>query len=56
MAFNFDVVNTPEASIPKIASNVRTTFATQKTKPLEYRLLQLRKLYWAYVPPNVLLQ
>lgn len=39
---------TPVDSIPKIASSLRTTFASNKTKPLEYRLTQLRKLYWAY--------
>ena len=33
--------------IVPIVQRVRNTFHTQKTKPLEYRLLQLRKLYWA---------
>ena len=32
--------------IPEIANGVRSTFLTQKTKPLEFRLVQLRKLYW----------
>lgn len=40
-------VNTPLDSIPKVASSARNTFSTHKTKPLEYRLTQLRKLYWA---------
>lgn len=35
-------------AIPKISSSLRTTFASQKTKPIEWRLVQLRKLYWAY--------
>lgn len=34
-------------SIPTTAKLLRTTFRSQKTKPLEYRLKQLRKLYWA---------
>ncbi|KAL8824285.1 MAG: hypothetical protein Q9191_005159 [Dirinaria sp. TL-2023a] len=33
--------------IVPIVHRVRNTFHTQKTKPLEFRLLQLRKLYWA---------
>ncbi|KAI9716506.1 MAG: hypothetical protein M1828_007666 [Chrysothrix sp. TS-e1954] len=32
--------------IPKIASSLRNTFASQKTKPIAWRLVQLRKLYW----------
>ncbi|KAB8342863.1 hypothetical protein FH972_022460 [Carpinus fangiana] len=42
-----EVPATPLESIPKIASSLRHTFASNKTKPLEYRLTQLRKLYWA---------
>jgi len=37
-------------AIESISSTVnlcKTTFRTQKTKPLSYRLVQLRKLYWA---------
>ncbi|KAB8300936.1 hypothetical protein EYC80_002861 [Monilinia laxa] len=34
-------------SIPTTAKIIRTTFRSQKTKPLEYRLKQLRNLYWA---------
>ena len=37
---------TPEKDIPGVAAAVRTTFHTHKTKPVEYRLVQLRKLYW----------
>ena len=33
--------------IPAIASNARNTFRTNKTKNLKWRLVQLRKLYWA---------
>lgn len=33
-------------SIPSTVNLCRTTFNSQKTKPLEYRLTQLRKLYW----------
>ncbi|KAF7858419.1 hypothetical protein EAF04_009020 [Stromatinia cepivora] len=34
-------------SIPTTAKLLRTTFRLQRTKPIEYRLKQLRKLYWA---------
>jgi beta-apo-4'-carotenal oxygenase len=37
---------TPADDIPSIAATVRNTFRTQKTKDVEYRLVQLRKLYW----------
>jgi beta-apo-4'-carotenal oxygenase len=39
--------NTPVEEIPKIVSRVRNTFFTHKTRPVEFRLKQLRKLYWA---------
>ncbi|KAH8202283.1 hypothetical protein TruAng_003560 [Truncatella angustata] len=32
--------------IPKVAATLRATFRSQKTKNVEYRLVQLRKLYW----------
>lgn len=32
--------------IPEIANDVRSTFFTHKTRSLEFRLVQLRKLYW----------
>jgi len=38
---------TPKESIPAIAKKVRDTFSTHKTKNVEWRLVQLRKLYWA---------
>ncbi len=34
-------------AIPKIASTARGVFRTHKTKSLEWRKVQLRKLYWA---------
>lgn len=33
--------------IPALASNARSTFRSHKTKSLKWRLVQLRKLYWA---------
>lgn len=33
-------------SIPSIVDLCRSTFQSQKTKPIAYRLTQLRKLYW----------
>ncbi|KAI9667049.1 MAG: hypothetical protein M1829_005590 [Trizodia sp. TS-e1964] len=33
-------------SIPSIANTLRSSFHSHKTRPLEFRLLQLRKLYW----------
>ena len=41
-ALEFTVPNV----IPEIASGVRSTFFTQKTRSLDFRLVQLRKLYW----------
>jgi beta-apo-4'-carotenal oxygenase len=37
-----------EAIAPAVA-RVRQAFNAQTTKPVEFRLVQLRKLYWAYV-------
>ncbi|KAL8763038.1 MAG: hypothetical protein Q9184_001065 [Pyrenodesmia sp. 2 TL-2023] len=37
---------TPEDTIPGIAAGLRNAFNSHKTKPLEFRLMQLRKLYW----------
>ncbi|KAL8882368.1 MAG: hypothetical protein Q9198_000629, partial [Flavoplaca austrocitrina] len=37
---------TPVDAIPAIASRIRNAFNTHKTKPIGFRLLQLRKLYW----------
>ncbi|KAI4598033.1 hypothetical protein KJ359_003842 [Pestalotiopsis sp. 9143b] len=39
-------VHTPVEDIPKIAVSLRNTFRTLKTKDVQYRLVQLRKLYW----------
>jgi beta-apo-4'-carotenal oxygenase len=38
---------TAKDAIPAIAKKVRDTFSTHKTKDVEWRLVQLRKLYWA---------
>lgn len=38
---------TPLEAIPDIARSVRQSFRTNKTKNLEWRLVQLRKLYWS---------
>ena len=35
-------------SIPATVSQLRATFNSQKTKPIAFRLVQLRKLYWGY--------
>lgn len=42
-----EYVATPVEEIPAIARTVRQTFRTHKTKDLEWRLVQLRKLYWS---------
>lgn len=42
-----EFTNTPVDEIPKIVARVRNTFFTHKTRPIEFRLKQLRKLYWA---------
>jgi beta-apo-4'-carotenal oxygenase len=39
--------NTPVEQIPSIVSRLRKTFFSQKTRPAEFRIKQLRKLYWA---------
>ncbi|KAF1983254.1 aldehyde dehydrogenase [Aulographum hederae CBS 113979] len=39
---------TPVDDIPQLVSKVRAGFRTHKTKPVEYRLKQLRKLYWGF--------
>jgi beta-apo-4'-carotenal oxygenase len=36
-------------TIAPIVSGLRAAFNTQVTKPIEFRLTQLRKLYWRYV-------
>ncbi|KAK5043446.1 hypothetical protein LTR84_011982 [Exophiala bonariae] len=35
--------------IPSIVSRLRKTYSSQKTRPAEYRIRQLRQLYWAMV-------
>lgn len=43
-----EFINTPLDTIPEIVGKVRKTFLTNKTKSIEYRLKQLRKLYWGW--------
>lgn len=38
--------HTEVSAIPSIVNQARVTFNTQKTKPIDFRLVQLRKLYW----------
>jgi beta-apo-4'-carotenal oxygenase len=33
--------------IPAVAARIRQSFLSHKTRPLAFRLVQLRKLYWA---------
>ncbi|TAQ90205.1 hypothetical protein B7494_g1460 [Chlorociboria aeruginascens] len=40
---------TPIESISSTVRLCKTTFHSQKTKPISYRLVQLRKLYWGLV-------
>jgi beta-apo-4'-carotenal oxygenase len=42
-----EFANTPVHDIPKIVAGVRNTFFSHKTRPVEFRIKQLRKLYWA---------
>jgi beta-apo-4'-carotenal oxygenase len=44
--------NTPIERIPVIHERLSKSFLSHKTRPLEWRLTQLRKLYWGYVPAN----
>ena len=39
---------TPLEEIPRIAARMRNTFRSNKTKDVEYRLVQLRRLYWGF--------
>lgn len=43
-----ELQHTPIESIPSTVNFLRTTFNTQKTRNVEFRLKQLRKLYWGY--------
>jgi beta-apo-4'-carotenal oxygenase len=38
---------TPVQEIHDKVAKVRATFFEHKTRPVEFRLVQLRKLYWA---------
>ena len=38
--------STPVQEIPELVGKVRSTFNAHKTKDVQFRLVQLRKLYW----------
>jgi beta-apo-4'-carotenal oxygenase len=38
--------HTPLDSIPSTVKRIKASFLSHKTRPLEYRIAQLRKLYW----------
>lgn len=40
---------TPLDEIPERVDRLRKAFYEHKTRDVEFRLVQLRKLYWAYV-------
>lgn len=40
---------TPIESLSTIVSGIKTTYRSQKTRPISYRIQQLRKLYWGLV-------
>ncbi|KAH5054074.1 aldehyde dehydrogenase [Parastagonospora nodorum] len=40
--------HTPMDDIATTCATVRTTFLSHKTRPVEFRIQQLRKLYWAF--------
>lgn len=40
--------HTPLDDIASITARVRASFLAHKTRPLEFRIQQLRKLYWAF--------
>ena len=46
-----DLVFTEVGEIPKILGKSREAFLSLKTKDIEWRKKQLRKLYWALVSP-----
>ena len=41
-----EFVDTEVSSVPKLVARARGTFHTHKTRPVEFRLKQLRRLYW----------
>jgi beta-apo-4'-carotenal oxygenase len=41
-----EFVHTPIDKIPVIYNRLQKSFLLHKTRPLEWRLTQLRKLYW----------
>lgn len=47
---------TPLDEIPAKVSFLRTTYKTGRTKDIQFRLVQLRKLYWAIVDNTTMIQ
>ena len=47
-----ELVETPVEDVSKGVAELKNTFYEGKTRPVEFRLVQLRKLYWAYVLPS----
>jgi len=45
-----DFQNTPVERISVVHDRLTKSFLSHKTRPLEWRLTQLRKLYWGCVP------
>ena len=41
-----DFKHTPIEELSKISGKLRATYNQHKTKPIEFRLIQLRKLWW----------
>jgi beta-apo-4'-carotenal oxygenase len=44
-----EFVATPIEAIQPTTNKLRATFLSHKTRPVEWRLVQLRKLYWGLV-------
>ena len=44
-----DLKYTLVGAIPDKVEEVRRAFSSHKTRPLDFRLTQLRKLYWGWV-------
>lgn len=40
---------TPAELLPGMVEKLKTTYRSQKTRPIDYRIQQLRKLYWGLV-------
>ncbi|KAJ9197949.1 hypothetical protein DTO164E3_5505 [Paecilomyces variotii] len=51
-----EIKYTPLEEIPQRVAKLRDSFNENKTRPVEYRLVQLRKLYWAIKEREDLIQ